>query len=153
MLKELTQVQMPEKFPVENAQAEPYKKVRQYFEDELREFISSLQNSDKLTTGACNFVYYLFFLFSTIWMLFFYRMIMSPQLGFVYACILVFLLINAMVSATFSTVIYRYQFRVFWILPATNAVVILNYYYQRYLKANARDTQNQTTGTTTGNIN
>jgi hypothetical protein len=42
--------------------------------------------------------------------------------------LLLFLVANALVIASFSTVAARFQYRVFWIVPATNAIVILFYY-------------------------
>jgi hypothetical protein len=134
-LSELTQIQAPDHIPVEDKNAEPWKKIRQYYEDELREFMTSLQNNNLLSTDACNFVYYLFLIGSTLWVLLFYKRVMNPDLLFIYRCILLFLVVNAFVTSTFSTVIFRFQYRVFWILPATNAVVIIKYLTSRRVAA------------------
>ena len=131
-LEELTQIQAPDKLSVLGKDSEPWKKVRQYFSDELREYSTSLQNTDSLSASSCNFVYYLFFVLSSLWVLLFYRKVMDSGLIFIYSFILLSLLINAFVTSTFSNVLARYQNRMFWILPATNAIVIIKYYRDKY---------------------
>jgi hypothetical protein len=66
-------------------------------------------------------------------MLFFYPRVMSRDLLFLYRSIFLFFVINAFVTSTFSTVIYRFQYRIFWVFPALNALVIIKYYYQRFI--------------------
>ena len=130
-LKELTQVEAPDKPAVMGKDTETWKKVKQYFTDELPAYTTSLQNNNTLSAGSCNFVYYLFFILSSLWMLLFYSRVMNKELAFIYCCIIFFLFINAFVIATFATVTYRFQYRVWWILPATNAITIIKYYLGR----------------------
>jgi hypothetical protein len=132
-LKELVQVQAPDLISWQGQDTEPWKKVRQYFADELREYNTSMQNAHALSAAACNLVYYLFFILSTIWVLLLYSRVMTPELSFVYCCILIFFVINAFVTSVFSPVIFSFQNRIFWILPATNAIVMVKYYRSRYL--------------------
>ncbi len=129
-LKQMTQIQAPDKFTPQMEGAEPWKKVRQYFADEAREYNTSLQNRGKLSANAPNFVYYVFLALSSLWVLLFYSRVRTPTLHSAYGYIILFLIINALVASTFSTVIYRFQYRVFWLLPATNIIVIARYYWQ-----------------------
>ena len=131
MLKELTLVNAPDNVPVMDQRSEPWKKVHQYFADELPAYTTSLQNSNALSADSCNLIYYLFFILSSLWLLLFYPRVMNKELRFIYCCMLLFFVINALVTASFSTVIYRFQYRIFWVLPATNAAVIAGYYLRR----------------------
>jgi hypothetical protein len=132
-LKQLTRILPPENYVAFNKESEPYKKVRDYFPHQSREFITSMQQAGALTAGSANFVYLLFFIVSSIWLLFFYKEVFTTQLYFVYAVLLCFLLANAFITSTFATVTDRFQFRVFWVLPATNAILILRHYGPRLL--------------------
>jgi hypothetical protein len=129
-LKQLVQVQVRDKIQSEGKEKQPWKKVRQYFADELREFDQAKQNNDELSSTACNPVYLLFFVLTTIWVLVWGRQAVNKEVAFIYGCILAFMFINALVTATFSTVSYRYQYRIFWLLPATNLIVMVKYYFR-----------------------
>jgi hypothetical protein len=137
-LKELTRVQAPGELSWQGKDTEPWKKVKQYFADELNEYSTSLQNTHTLNGGACNLAYSLFFILSTIWILLFYPTIMNKELSFIYGCILLFFIINACVTSTFSMVINRFQYRIFWILPATNAIIIIKYYTGKYQQSKVK---------------
>lgn len=128
-LKQLTEVQVRDKIQTEGQDKQPSKKVRQFFGDEWREFSMSKQNTDLLSATSCNYVYLLTFLLSSLWILFFASRVVSKELAFIYGCILVFFVLNAFVTATFSTISYRYQYRIFWILPATNLILMIKYYW------------------------
>ncbi len=129
-LKQLTEVQVRDKIQSEGQDKQPSKKVRQFFGDEWREFSMSKQNTELLTATSCNYVYMLTFLLTTIWILFFASQVISKEVAFLYGCILVFFVLNAFVTATFSTISYRYQYRIFWILPATNLILMIKYYWR-----------------------
>lgn len=129
--REITLVHAPNQVPVEDEKAEPWKKIKQYFSHQMPQFTTSKQNRNAITASACNIVYDTFFILSTVALLLLCRRMMNRELLFIFACILLFLLINAFVTATFSTVIYRFQYRVFWVLPATNAIVLTNYFFNR----------------------
>jgi hypothetical protein len=103
-----------------------------YFSDEYNDFLASRQNNNTLDPSGFNMVYYLFFALSSLWVLLLYAQSKNKEIALIYGCILVFFLINAYVTANFSTVCFRFQYRVFWILPATNAILILKYLQERY---------------------
>jgi hypothetical protein len=136
-LKELTQIQAPDRINAQGQGSQPWYKVRQYYADEFREYNSSMQSNNLLSATPCNFVYYLFFILSSMWALTFYKGIANKELNFVYQCIFLFFIINAGVTSMFSSVIYRFQYRIFWILPATNAIVAIKYYWGRSQLQNA----------------
>jgi hypothetical protein len=142
-LKELTQIQAPDRIPVEDKNAEPWKKVQQYFSDQMPQFITSLQNQNKITAHGWNIAYYLFFVLSLAAILYFYKKIFTRELLFIYVCIILFLIVNAFVTATFSTVIYRFQYRVAWVLPAANAIVLIRYFAAARQKNNVENVVNK----------
>lgn len=122
------QISMP------TAETDPYKSVRfkTFFEDEFNDFSISKQTTNSIGTHDFNVIYNLFFILSSIFLLFFYHRFQDTALLRIYSCILIFFLVNAFVTSTFSTVHYRFQSRIFWILPATNAVLIIRYLKYKY---------------------
>ena len=130
-LQELTQVQAPDSVRAQGLNSQPWLKIRQYFADEFREYNQSRQNNDTLYASGFNAVYYLFFILSSLWVLLFYPRFQSKELAFIYSFIFLFFVANAFVTSTFSSVIYRFQYRIFWILPATNAILMVKYYWGR----------------------
>jgi len=106
--------------------------VKDYFSDEEKEFSRSRQNTDDINPFACNIYYYLFFVLSSVWILMFYPVSSNKEVFRIYCCLVVFLIINAFVTSAFSTVHFRFQSKVFWVLPATNAILILKYLQRKY---------------------
>jgi hypothetical protein len=130
-LRQLSQIQVPDRTTFQGKWSSPWQRIGTYFGDELNEYCTSKQYSDGISGTGSNYIYYLFFILSSCWILVHYR-ILSKGILFIYSCILFFLLLNAFVTATFSTVLSRYQNRVFWLLPATNAVLIIQYYWHYF---------------------
>ena len=128
-LKQMTQINAPDIVKPQGRDSETWSKVKKYFADELPAYATSLQNNNALNGGSCNFAYYLFLVLSSLWVLLFYQRVMNKELAFIYCCILLYLVVNAFVTASLSAITYRFQYRVAWLLPAANAIVILKYYY------------------------
>jgi hypothetical protein len=106
--------------------------VNKYFDDEFKEYSMSRQNNNQLDTGDFNLVYNVFFALSLIAVLLLFPIAGGRRVVHVYACLIALMIINAFVTATFSTVHFRFQYRVFWLLPATNTVLILTWLFDRY---------------------
>ena len=130
-LRELSQVQAPDYTTFQGRTSSPGQSVSVFFADELNEYVLAKQNTTGLSATSANYIYYLFFLLSVIWILF-HSQFFEKELFFIYGCILLFFVLNAFVTSTFSTVIYRFQNRVFWALPATNAILMIRYYWYRF---------------------
>ncbi len=133
-IRQLVQVQAPDRTSPMGKWSSPWQRIGTYFGDELNEFCTCKQYGDGLSGTSSNYIYYLFFILSSCWILFHYR-VLSREILFIYSTILFFLLLNAFVTATFSTVLSRYQNRVFWLLPATNGILIIKYYWHRFQQA------------------
>ena len=129
--RQLVQVQPPDVIPSMQKGTVPYDKVATYFADELRTYVTTMQNNNVLQSGECSYVYYLFFIISSMWVLLMYGKVITQQVAFIYSCIFLFLVVNAWVTGALVTVSYRHQFRIFWILPATNLLVLMKYYFGR----------------------
>lgn len=127
-IKQFTLIKPPAEIIPYNKQSEPYKKVKAYFTDESKEYATSMQQLDVLRTYSISFVQLLFFVVTSLWLLVNHKKTLTNELYFVYGVLLLFLVANALVIASFSTLAARFQYRVFWLLPATNAIVILFYY-------------------------
>ena len=129
-LRQLSQTGAQDHTSFQGKWSSPWQRIGTYFPDELNEYCASKQYNGGISGTNCNYIYYLFFILSTLWILF-NRGIFTKELFFIYCGILLFFLINAFVMATFSTVLSRYQNRVFWVLPATNAILMVVYYWDK----------------------
>ncbi len=102
---------------------------------ELSEYLSSEQNNGGISASVFSYFYFLFFVLSSIWILL-HPDVINKDLAFIYGFIILFLVVNAFVTSTFSTVASRFQNRVFWVLPATNAILLIRVYCERFRIAN-----------------
>ncbi len=130
-LRQLFDVQAPDHTTFQGKWSSPWQRIGTYFCDELNEYCNSKLYTDGLSATGNNYIYYLFFVLSAVWLLF-HKQVFGKELLFIYAGIFLFLVLNAFVTATFSTVVPRFQNRVFWVLPATNAIIIAAYYWGKF---------------------
>ncbi|MBC7553614.1 MAG: hypothetical protein H7257_06505 [Taibaiella sp.] len=143
-LRQLVTFNVPDVCTFHGPDSQPYRYIKLYFEDEIGAYISAKQNNGGFHGETCNIFYYVYFALSVAMLLFLFPRLMTTEVKFTYACVLIFLLVNAFVSATFSTVINRFQSRVFWVLPALNTILIVKYlYYQYSAKLESPDTQKE----------
>ena len=124
-------ISLPDKQPVQLQGTSPYGGMQAHFAHELPELSRSRQNNEGMYGTTANIIYLLFFVLSSAFLLL-VPGTTDARTRRIYAAILLFLFINAFVTATFSTVIYRFQYRVFWILPATNIILIIRWLHSRY---------------------
>ncbi len=110
-----------------------YTGIKNYYPYELNDYVRSKQNSKSLSGESANIVYLLFFAITSIALLLLHREIITNNYKNLYILILFFLIVNAFVTSTFSTVHYRFQYRVFWIVPATNIILLTKWYYKKWL--------------------
>lgn len=119
-LRQLPQIKVGDGIFPMGDKTNPYWKVRQYFPYEHREYASSEQNAGQLPFGFFNAVIVVFAFLSAATVLWMSGSGKTPGEGRwkqAFMLVLLFLLCNAAVTATFSTVIGRLQSRVFWVLP------------------------------------
>lgn len=101
--------------------------LKKHLPGDAKEVVRSRQTLDQLSNTQANMVNALFLIFSTLAVLLLWPRLSRRKVAQVYVFVLVFYTVNAFVTATASTVSSRYSFRIFWILPATNAALLLNY--------------------------
>lgn len=106
----------------------PYWKVDEFFHGSLNRYKHSLQSRNELKYGFINQVYRYFILLSTLialllWI--FYRKI-ARKIVYVFLLSILFIVLNAFVTATFANILARLNSRVLWILPVMNLIVIFN---------------------------
>jgi len=122
-LRQLTHVQAPKKASLQGYWSSPNQRIGTFFSDEQNEFVMSRQYSGDMSSGAANLFYMLFFAGTSVIVLQ-RRKQLGKEVAGIYAAVLLFFIVNAFVTSVGSTVIYRFQYRVFWVLPAINAIVI-----------------------------
>jgi hypothetical protein len=95
----------------------PYKSVERYYPDELNEYRTSLQQENQLKLEHWNVLIVLFSLLVIIAALLWDGGTPIAYLRGMAGLSVIFVLLNAAVTATFATVVARYEARVFWVLP------------------------------------
>lgn len=126
-LKQLVQFQVQNKTLNMGEGNSPWYTIKKYFADEHNEFNSSKQNTVSIRADKANTVYLIFLFLSSI-MILRIRHLIPSEIAMLYGFIILFVTMNAFITATFSTVLPRYQNRIFWILPATNAILLIKHY-------------------------
>lgn len=115
----------------------PYSAIQQYYPGEIKEYRSCLQQIDQLRPMMSIFdiLFLIFGLGSMIFTLLLYKSTKNnnSQLNwnFVLILFLAFLVVNAFVTSTFSTVYCRLESRVMWILPFICTLYILRHYLEK----------------------
>lgn len=88
---------------------------------------------DALISFSRSFYKWIFVL-TTVWVLLLLiqgKPMFNNSISAIYMVILLYVLCNAFVTATFANVLERLQNRVFWLIPATNLYIIIGYYYKQ----------------------
>lgn len=135
--RQLTQVQVL--LEPQGHNSNTWHAVNRFYQHEVREYLYSGQNLNTLAYKPANQLHLLFFIGSTVWLLLFFPKIPdNRKIAWVYGLILLFIVVNAFATATFANVLYRLQNRIFWVLPATNIIIMLHYYTGRYFTATTK---------------
>ena len=100
----------------------PFARINTYFFNELKEYRSTLQNNNSLGLDFFSEIILLFAFISigvTLLLLAYpgAQASLTTEWKALFFVVIAFLIANAFVSATFSSVVGRYQSRVFWVLP------------------------------------
>lgn len=114
-----------------NEPSNPFWKVQQYFGDELKEYRSSLQQTGMLRFEHFNILIVVFSLLVITAALVVGSVVRNPlastiKFDRIFKLIILFLICNAAITATFSTVVGRFQSRVFWVLVVFSLLFLLN---------------------------
>lgn len=129
--------QMPQltvSFLIQGEDSSPYKVIQERFPREIKEYRTSLQQLNQLQpiTSFFNALAFLFSIVTVFTSLMLYKKGAINDFkfnwNFLAVVIILFVAINAFVTATFSTVIDRLQSRVFWLIPFTAVLFIINHY-------------------------
>ena len=113
------------------AESNPFWKVQQYFPAELPTYLGSRQNTNRLSFSFPNQIYRWVTIISFLFLLWLLRN--GRQSGLTYRdkqAILIcigFVVLNALVTATFGNVLARLQSRVIWLIPMVAAIMWTRY--------------------------
>ena len=127
-LKQLVFVTPPAAFPAYGKESEPYKKVKSYYTDESREYVTSQQQQGLLSASVYRVVYLLVLLLSSLWVWMLPRGAVRSRWAVVYGLIFLFVAANAITVGVFGSVSPRFQYRIAWVLPATNLLLLFAHY-------------------------
>jgi len=132
-LRQLSQINIPGKPTLQGKGSGIWVGVTHYFHHEEKEYLASKQNFNVLDVNGLNFIYGLFLVASSIFVVWYIND--SPghkQLKNIYFAMIILIVLNAFATATFGNVLDRLQNRVFWLLPALNAMLLARYLYEVY---------------------
>lgn len=118
-------------------ESSPFSNIYAHVKSEIPQFRNAQQQLGTINnTGWVNLQFWVFIL-SMAWVAI---LLISGKMHRhqwqIYLAVVVFIICNAFVTATFGNVLERLQNRVFWVLPATNIIVLLQYYTGK-IKRNA----------------
>ena len=130
-VREFALIQIQDKAQPFSTNTNPWWQVKVNYAHEFNEYNTSMQNSNVLFATQYNIWTTIFLVISTIWVLFNFNKVTDTEKA-AYVIILVFLVLNAFATSTLSTIIARFQNRVFWVLPATNILIMVKYYWEKY---------------------
>lgn len=130
-LREFTSMSVQEKALSQEKLSLTWRSIENFYKDEYNEFAFSRQETERLFANWNNYLYYIFSIVSSVWILCFASSF-PKHIQLIYGVILLFLLVNAFITSTLSTIVLRFQNRIFWLLPATNALLIARYYWNRF---------------------
>jgi hypothetical protein len=129
--RQLTQINIPARPLAHREGSSPYAAIHAHFYDEQREYLSSAQNQNSIDVGVLNIIYNLFFICSTVFVLWYLPGLPDGRrITAIYALLAALIVINAFTTATFANVLDRLQNRVWWLLPAMNAILLARYLYE-----------------------
>lgn len=126
--KQFVYVVPPAIFPPFDKKSEPYKKVQRYYTDESREYITSQQQQGLFAMNDFRVVYLLVLLLSCVWVGMLPGIRSDKSLRLIYTVLFLLLVANALSVGFLGSVSPRLQYRIAWLLPATNIFVLLAYY-------------------------
>lgn len=106
----------------------PYNNIASCFPRELKEYRTAGQQNGEVMKilGFFNGTIFLFTITLALAALGLYKKGANPDWNFLFAVIVCFLCMNALVTAALSTVISRLQSRVFWLLPFCCILLLIN---------------------------
>jgi len=131
--RQVVELQLPPIIKLLNEQSSPYNFISRHLPNELGAYTKARQFQNQLTTGKLSHFYLYIFLLSSIWVVIVARSLSNMEsVKVIYGFVVLFIILNGIITATFSEVVGRLQYRVFWILPATNIFVLVNYYWWKY---------------------
>jgi hypothetical protein len=127
--RQISQIQIGDGLYPYRENTNPYWKVQQYYGHELPEYMRSRQQMATLDVKPFNIVYTLTFLLSTMAvLLLMIRHPFSPEVKWIYLLLLLFVFVNAFVTANFANVLGRLSSRVIWLIPAVNLILLFRHF-------------------------
>lgn len=117
-----------------NKGTSPYNNIEKYIPTDLPQLVTAAQQHKTINNQNLKYIHLLILLASTIWVILVYRRVDNKQtIKGIYCVIITYIICNATVTASLANVLDRLQYRVFWVLPATNIIIVINYYLNRRL--------------------
>lgn len=110
----------------------PYMSIEKHIKAELSQFTKSRQQKGIINNGTWITIQLIVLLLSILGVgILFFKGVLPKRTAYVYIAIMIFIICNAFVTASFANVLDRLQTRVFWVLPATNIFVLVIFFWQR----------------------
>ncbi len=123
---------IPEKLPAVGYPSSSSYYIKKYFNHEEDNFHNSRQERRAFRLMSLRQLHLWYFILSSLLLIYIIpRMKSRNTLILIYCTIVLFLLCNAFITASFANVLERMQNRVFWVFPAINSVVFAAYYYSK----------------------
>ena len=110
----------------------PYDNIEREIKSELGQFRDARQQQHTFNNSSWIKIQLVVLILTMVWVSFlFVKRVFPRYVLHIYILLLLFIICNAFVTASFANVLERLQNRVFWVLPATNILVLSAYYAGR----------------------
>ncbi|HEY9177028.1 MAG TPA: hypothetical protein VIN07_05025 [Flavipsychrobacter sp.] len=109
----------------------PYMSIEKHVKFELTQFTGSHQQRRTINNSTWIDVQQIVLVLSILGVgILLLRGKLPKHTTYIYTAIVIFIICNAFITASFANVLDRLQTRIFWVLPATNIFVLVNFYWQ-----------------------
>lgn len=132
-IEQLGLINIPVGIQFFNKGSSPYNNISAFVNGDIPQFATARQQVKKIDNTLIIEIHFWLLILSSVWVSVISRRLHSkPFLLSVYALIILYIVCNAFVTATFANVLDRLQNRVFWLFTATNILVVMQHYFRKY---------------------
>lgn len=110
----------------------PANNINAHISNESHQYRNARQYKNKLSYVVLKDINLIVFFITTICILLIFNKLQNKKrVLLVYAIIVLYIAINSLTASFFSEVTPRFNYRVFWVLPATNIILVIDYLWSR----------------------
>ncbi len=131
VLKQLTLTNVYDDVAPYLEDSNPYWKINEHYSHQLSAYLNSKQSKNTLPISSFNNWYKIFIPICLIVSILFLFFIKNKRVKYFFYVVILFVIINAVISGTFTTVFSRLNSRVIWLMPLSTFCIIFTYLIEK----------------------